>query len=192
MRKIIMAIQFEEIKKYIARNIRISICFPDGHYYNYLMISDIQELKYDTFYVYGIGMIDVEFSMDVYSKAQKSDGIVMSSKDDTLCSAIEIVLQKAPREIERSISKNILFKDLKPYLQMGRYFSIVNRKDWSNELYEYKCDIPDRYNNMYVYGIGMENNPDLGKAFEEFEGDTCLKKKMVIVLSDEPREDIIF
>ena len=38
----------------------------------------------------------------------------------------------------------------------------------------------------------MENNPDLGKAFEEFEGDTCLKKKMVIVLSDEPREDIIF
>lgn len=43
-------------------------------------------------------MIDVEFSMDVYSKAQKSDGIVMSSKGDTLCSAIEIVLQKKPPE----------------------------------------------------------------------------------------------
>ena len=106
-----MAIQFEEIKKYIARNIRISICFPDGHYYNYLMISDIQELKYDTFYVYGIGMIDVEFSMDVYAKPQELDGVVTSSRDDTLAPAIEIVLCEKPREIERSTDENLVFRD---------------------------------------------------------------------------------
>ena len=36
-----MAIQFCEIKKYIARNERISICLEDGSYDDYLMISDI-------------------------------------------------------------------------------------------------------------------------------------------------------
>ena len=34
-----MAIGLEEIRKYIARNVRISICFEDGYYHNYLMIS---------------------------------------------------------------------------------------------------------------------------------------------------------
>lgn len=36
-----MAIQFKELRKYLARNIRLSICFEDGHYHDYLMISDI-------------------------------------------------------------------------------------------------------------------------------------------------------
>ena len=35
-----MAIQFKELRKYLARNIRLSICFEDGHYHDYLMISD--------------------------------------------------------------------------------------------------------------------------------------------------------
>lgn len=38
-----MAIQFKELRKYLARNIRVSICFEDGHYHDYLMISDIPE-----------------------------------------------------------------------------------------------------------------------------------------------------
>ena len=42
-----MAIQFKELKKYISRVTRISICFRDGHYDNYLMISDIPDGKYD-------------------------------------------------------------------------------------------------------------------------------------------------
>ena len=46
-----MAIQFCEIKKYIARNECISICLEDGSYDNYLMISDIPEGKYDNLYV---------------------------------------------------------------------------------------------------------------------------------------------
>ncbi len=39
--KMIMAIQFKEIRQYLARNTRLSICFEDGCYHDYLMISDI-------------------------------------------------------------------------------------------------------------------------------------------------------
>lgn len=70
-----MAITFGEIKQYFARNVRLSICFEDGQYHNYLMGADIPEKKYDRFYVYGIGMADVEFSMDVYSNPQELDGV---------------------------------------------------------------------------------------------------------------------
>ena len=42
-----MAIQFKELRKYLARNIRLSICFEDGHYHDYLMISDIPAEKYN-------------------------------------------------------------------------------------------------------------------------------------------------
>lgn len=179
-----MSIRFGEIKGYLARNVRLSICFEDGHYHNYMMVSDIPGQKYDSFYVYGIGMIDVEFSMDVYAKPQELDGVVTSSRDDTLAPAIEIVLCEKPREIERSTDENLVFRDLKPYLQIGRHFSVVNREDWSCELYEYRNDIPEKYDNMYVYGIGMEDNPDIEECLKEREYDTCLKKRMVIVLSD--------
>lgn len=36
-----MAIQFKEIRQYLARNARLSNCFEDGNYHDYLMISDI-------------------------------------------------------------------------------------------------------------------------------------------------------
>lgn len=36
-----MAIQFKKIRQYLARNTRLSICFEDGYYHDYLMISDI-------------------------------------------------------------------------------------------------------------------------------------------------------
>ena len=38
-----MAIKFEELRKYVARNVRLSICFEDGYYHDYLMMSDIPE-----------------------------------------------------------------------------------------------------------------------------------------------------
>lgn len=37
------------------------------HYDNYTLVSDIPEGKYDDFYVYGVGMIDVEFPLDAYT-----------------------------------------------------------------------------------------------------------------------------
>lgn len=182
-----MAITFKEIKQYLARNVRLSICFEDGHYHNYLMVSDIPEQKYDNLYVYGIGMVDVEFSMDIYSNPQKLDEVVMSSRNDTIEPAIEIVLHDKPREIERSTDDELVFRDLKSYLQIGKYFSVVNREDWSYELYEYRNEIPEIYDNMYVYGIGMEDNHVTEGLIRECNYDTYLKKRMVIVLSDKPK-----
>ena len=53
-----------------------------------------------------------------------------------------------------------MFKDIKPYLQIGRNFAVVNREDWSYKLYEYRNDIPGNYDDTFVYGIGMEGNSD--------------------------------
>lgn len=36
-----MAIKFKELKQYISRVVRISVCYRDGHYDNYSLISDI-------------------------------------------------------------------------------------------------------------------------------------------------------
>ena len=190
-----MAIQFKEIRQYLARNAKLSICFEDGYYHNYLMISDIPAEKYKDLYVYGVGMIDVEFSMDIYVSPKDLDGVITSTNDDTLEPAIEIVLHEAPRDIERKAEDVLLFKDIKPYLQSGRNFAIVNREDWSYEFFEYRREIPDDYDNMFVYGIGMENNTDerdkdLIKIFEKRKLDSYLNKRMVIVLSNTARTDI--
>ena len=191
-----MAIQFKEIRQYLARNVRLSICFEDGHYHDYLMISDIQAEKYKDIYVYGVGMIDVEFSMDIYVSPKDLDGVITSTKDDTIEPAIEIVLHDAPRDIERKAENVLLFKDIKPYLQIGRNFAVVNREDWSYKLYEYRNDIPGNYDDMFVYGIGMEDNSDesdknIIKTLEKRKYDSYLNKRMVIVLSNTARADII-
>ena len=190
-----MAIQFKEIRQYLARNVRLSICFEDGYYHDYLMISDIPAEKYKDLYVYGVGMIDVEFSMDIYVSPKDLDGVITSTKDDTIEPAIEIVLHEAPRDIERKAEDVLLFKDIKPYLQIGRNFTIVNREDWSYKLYEYRDDISDDYDDMFVYGIGMEDNFDesdqnIIKALEKRKYDSYLNKRMVIVLSNTARSDI--
>ena len=155
-----MAIQFMSIRQYLARNVRLSICFEDGYYHDYLMVSDIPDEKYKDLYVYGVGMVDVEFSRDIYAAPVDMEGVVISTKDDAIKPAIEIVLHNAPRNIERKAEEALLFKDLKPYLQTGRNFAVVNREDWSYEFYEYRNEIPDNYDEMFVYGIGMEDNPD--------------------------------
>ena len=190
-----MAIQFKEIRQYLARNARLSICFEDGYYHDYLMISDIPAEKYKDLYVYGVGMIDVEFSMDIQVSPKDLDGIITSTKDDTIEPAIEIVLHEAPRDIERKAEDVLLFKDIKPYLQIGRNFTIVNREDWSYKLYEYRNDIPGDYDDMFVYGIGMEDNFDesdqnIIKALEKRKYDSYLNKRMVIVVSNTARSDI--
>ena len=185
-----MTIKFKEIKKLIQRNVRLSICFEDGSYHNHLLISDIPTLKYDNLYIYGIGMTDVEFSMDIYSEPEEPNGEVSISMSNlTMQPAIEIVLSDKPRDIERNICDNLTFADLKPYLQIGGWFNIVNKLDWSGESYEYRENISEKYDSMYVYGIGMEDNPDLEETYRELEHDTHFKKRMVLVLSDNPRQN---
>ena len=192
-----MAIQFKEIRQYLARNTRLSICFEDGCYHDYLMISDIPAEKYKDLYVYGIGMIDVEFSKDIYTSHQNlyDTNSSIKIKECTFEPAIEIVLHKIPRDIERKAEGLLLFKDIKPYLQIGRNFAVVNREDWSYRLYEWKRDIPDEYNDKFVFGIGMEDNfdendKDVINILEKREYDSYLNKRMVIVLSDTGRADI--
>ncbi|MCI8835308.1 MAG: hypothetical protein HFH24_08035 [Ruminococcus sp.] len=190
-----MAIQFMSIRQYLARNVRLSICFEDGYYHDYLMVSDIPDEKYKDLYVYGVGMVDVEFSRDIYAAPVDMEGVVISTKDDAIKPAIEIVLHNAPRNIERKAEEALLFKDLKPYLQTGRNFAVVNREDWSYEFYEYRNEIPDNYDEMFVYGIGMEDNPDetdtdILKSLEKRKYDSHLNKRMVIVLSKTARADI--
>ena len=183
-----MAIKFKEIRRFLARNIRLSICFEDGDYHNYLLISDIPSLEYDELYVYGVGMIVVEFSKDIYSEPEEPNGEVSISMSNlTMQPAIEIVLSDKPRNIERNICDNLTFKDLKPYLQIGGWFNIVNKLDWSSESYEYRENISEKYDSMYVYGIGMEYNPDLEETYRKLKYDTHFKKRMVLVLSDKPR-----
>lgn len=185
-----MAIKFKEIRRFLARNIRLSICFLDGQYHNYLLVSDISASEYDELYVYGIGMTDVEFSKDIYSEPEEPNGEVSISMSNlTMQPAIEIVLSDKPRDIERNICDSLTFKDLKPYLQIGRWFNIVNKLDWSGESYEYRKNISEKYDSMYVYGIGMENNPDLEETYKKIKYDTHLKKRMVLVLSDKPRRN---
>lgn len=55
--------------------------------------------------------------------------------------------------LDRKAEDVLLFKDIKPYLQIGRNFAAVNREDWSYKLYEYRNDIPGDYDDMFVYGI---------------------------------------
>ena len=185
-----MAIKFKEIRRFLARNVRLSICFLDGHYHNYLLVSDIPASEYDELYVYGVGMIDVEFSKDIYSEPEEPNGEVSISMSNlTMQPAIEIVLSDKPRDIERNICDNLTFKDLKPYLQIGGWFNIVNKLDWSDESYKYREKIPEKYDSMYVYGIGMENNPDLEETYRELKYDTHFNKRMVLVLSDKPRQN---
>lgn len=154
-----MAIQFKKIRQYLARNARLSICFKDGHYHNYLMISDIPAENYKDLYVYGIGMADVEFSRDIYvSPKENSNSESISIRGDNIEPAIEIVLHEAPRDIERKAEDVLLFKDIKPYLHRSRNFAIVNREDWSYKLYEYRNDIPGDCDDMFVYGKGSKGS----------------------------------
>lgn len=154
------------------------------------MVSDILASEYDELYVYGIGMTDVEFSKDIYSEPEEPNGEVSISMSNlTIQPAIEIVLSDKPRNIERNICDNLTFKNLKPYLQVIDEFNIVNKLDWSDESYKYREKKSERYDSMYVYGIGMEDNPDLEETYRELKHDTYLKKRMVLVLSDNPRQN---
>lgn len=63
------------------------------------------------------------------------------------------VLYQKPRDIARSTEGKLLFRDLKPYLQIFGYFSVVDRDNWSGEMYKYRDDIPEKYDDRPVYGI---------------------------------------
>lgn len=190
-----MAITFGELKQYISRRIPISICFRDGHYDNYILISDIHAGKYDNLYVYGVGTRDVEFPLDVYKRpavALTEESI--SAKEVCFERGLEIVLQEQPRYVHRVDAKQLYFADLREYLQIGMNFSIVMREDWSAEYFTWKKDIPEQYNSLFVYGIGMEDVSKEDVYFKDMEydriRDTQAAKAITVVLAQNPREDM--
>lgn len=177
-----MALQFKEIRDQLARNIRLSICFEDGRYDNYLILSDIPDEKYNDMYVYGVGKIDVEFSKDVYTDPSAEP----SGKDIDLCPALEIVLHDRPRDdVPERCSKGALtFGDLRNYLQITGRYAIVTRNDWALRSFDDMSDITEKYDGLFVYGIGLEDDPDADERFKNREHETTFVKRMVIVLSD--------
>ena len=66
-----MAIQFQEIRQYLARNVMLSICFDGGYYHDYLMISDIPAEKYKDLYVLGLEWLMLNF-LWIYTLLQKT------------------------------------------------------------------------------------------------------------------------
>lgn len=183
-----MAIKYSELSKYISRVEKLSICFEDGHYDNYVLLSDIPEGKYDELYIYGVGMVDVEFPLDVYSNPKEMPQRISLKDGFYLGCGLEIVVHEEPRDIKRENEDGLTFGDLRNYLQIGRNFSIVIKEDWSEEFYEWRQDIPEKYDRMYVYGIGMvENLEEIRKVTLPCLLDSNLNKKMRIVLSEKPR-----
>ena len=68
------------------------------------------------------------------------------------------------------------------------------REDWSAEFYAWEKDIPDQYDDLFVYGIGMEAVSKEDVYFKDMEydriKDTQAAKAITVVLAQNPREDI--
>ena len=91
-----MNIRFKDIKGYISRIDKISICLEDLSYENYFFISDIPDI-YDDLYVHGIGVIQSEFP-PLDSRAGEGpawkEGVIAPLNFEY---CLEILLHKNPR-----------------------------------------------------------------------------------------------
>lgn len=97
---------FGEIRPFLDRTARYSICFSEtANYENYRFIRDVPE-QYDSLFIYGIGLVDIEFfEHDELDDAPYDDpsGIldmaVRTSYRDNLVfrNAIELMLSQEPR-----------------------------------------------------------------------------------------------
>lgn len=129
-----MAIKFKELRKYVSRVVRISICFDDGSYDNYHLISDIPDGKYDDMYVFGVGKVDVEFPKDSYGPVINERKI--RPNHYFIGCALEIVLKENDRGFERNNNVVLRFGDLRNYLELGKYISVSIKDEWVPDCYE--------------------------------------------------------
>ena len=95
-------ITFRELKPYISKIDRVSICNQDTlQYENYMFISDVPE-KYDHMYLYGIGRIQSEFpasqAPDVVAKMMVAGEEKPADDEVVYAECIEIMLSEKPRE----------------------------------------------------------------------------------------------
>lgn len=194
--------KFKDLKPYLSRVVRISVCFRNGHYDDYTLVSDIPEGRYGEMYIYGIGKIDVEFSRDVYRKPDMETPTCFSGADDFMGAALEVVVQEHPRKDAGKCGEGFLqFGDLRNVIQRFGGFSVVKREDWSSKTYELREEIPHEYDGLFVYGIGLEDDADaMAGRIDRYRDwarsikgflDASSVKRMVIVLSETPREDLM-
>lgn len=92
-------LKFKELKKYISKLDRLSICRKETmQYENYRYLRMVPD-KYDEFYVYGIGMIDSEFPVEgepnVFEVEGNENG---NGNGEFMGRCIEIMLSETPRD----------------------------------------------------------------------------------------------
>ena len=96
--------KFGELRKYISRIDRLSICNKKTlSYENYMFISDVPD-SYDDMFLYGIGRKDSEFRADQAPEVAVKLGVDLSSEEGKAemiyAPCIEIMLSDEPREEE--------------------------------------------------------------------------------------------
>lgn len=188
---------FKELKHYLCRLAPISICHEeDLHYADYLLVSDIPDGEYDNLHVYGVGMGDVEFTMDTFVKPLdgKTSNACPYPDDMNILACLEIMVKDTPREgVMRSDRKELCFGDLRKFLPHTGHFLIMKRENWQQigKVYRQTKEIPEELDDLFVYGISLMDNPELEEIFEKYRGEQMqLVKTMVLVLSEKPREDL--
>lgn len=91
-----MNIKFKDLRKYISVIDRVSICMRETlNYDNYRFIGNVPD-KYNDYYVYGIGIIDSEFSIEEAFLMEFKDKEVGNGMFISKC--IEIMLSEKPKE----------------------------------------------------------------------------------------------
>lgn len=97
-------LKFGNLRRYISVIDRISICMHETlQYENYRLIREVPEL-YDDYYVYGVGMIESEFSEndnypDKNTHYKKDESMCAMQVPITLKMCIEIMLAQTPRDM---------------------------------------------------------------------------------------------
>ena len=89
-----ITIKFKELKPFITRLERLSICmYETMEYENFIRLRDVPD-TYDEYFVYGIGMIESNFyKISKYEfSSNRNDGPLV------LLPCIEIVLSEKPRK----------------------------------------------------------------------------------------------
>lgn len=85
------------------------------------------------------------------------------------------------------------FKDLKPYVSRIDKLSICKYETMCYENFIRMRDVPDKYDDLYVYGVGMIESEFYQISKYEYsahrgDGDLVLLNCIEIVLSEKPKE----
>lgn len=91
-----MDIKFKELRSYISRIDRVSICRKESLCYeNFRFITEVPT-EYDEWYVHGIGMTDSEFPMDEWTPESELEGRRMGN-GLFIAKCIEIMVAEVTR-----------------------------------------------------------------------------------------------